>query len=509
MNRFIVFNVFILIFFTGTNAAIQNKVGKLNDFFSAMAKNRDFNGNVLVAENGKIIYQKSFGYADFPGKKLNAPNTLFPIASISKTITATAILQLVEKGKLNLDEPAAKYLPGFIYPEITIRQLLSHTSGMPAYNAFFSSIREQNPEKVFTNEDFISGMIANQKPLIYKPGESWNYDNTNYIVLALILEKVSGESYRGYVEKNILQPAGMTQTRFFSHYFDSEKNKINNLAIPHWFRRIYDDEPVRADTISYISNYWKAYQFYGFGDFISTTRDLLKYDEALYGGKLVGERLLNEAFSPVKLKNGQNNPGNYGLGWTVASDESRGKIVFHSGGAIGLNCILYRNITKHQTVIAFDIANQNANFIAANAIKILNGENASIPKKNLVRIYGQQLVEKGSKIAAETLEKLSKNRANYDLDKDELIRLGYEFLGDVNPFHLPFEPKIGEAIEVFKLCVRLFPGYWNSFDSYGDALARAGKKELAIKMYQKSLELKPDSESGQKALQKLLDDKTK
>jgi CubicO group peptidase (beta-lactamase class C family) len=499
--------IFVFIFLIGTNVSAQKRLKNFDEFFSALARNQDFNGNVLIAEKGRIIYERSFGYADFSAKRLNTKATLFPIASISKTITATAILQQIEKGKLSLNDPAAKYLPDFPYPEITIRHLLSHTSGIAPYNAFFDSVKAENPLKVFTNEDFISGLNANKKPLIYKPGESWNYDNTNFIVLALILEKVSGESYPVYVEKHILQPAKMNQTRFFPYVFDSSKNKIKNLVIPHWYAQIYADEPVRADTMEYVSNYWKTYQFNGFGDYISTTHDLLKYDQALYDGTLLGQKLLQEAFNPVKLNNGKNNSGNYGLGWTIDAKFSSEKRVFHTGGAIGLNCILYRNITKHQTVIAFDIAHSSAFYIAENALKILDGQTVLLPKKKLARVYGKLLVTKGKTIAAEELEKLSKDSANYELDKEDLIRLGYEILGDVNPFHLPFKPRYDEALEVFRQCIKLFPDYWNSYDSYGDALARTGNKKLAVKMYQKSLELKPDSESGKKALQKLLEEK--
>lgn len=509
MKRIINFGLFIFIGFSliPLNISAQKKSKELNEFFTKLAANQNFNGGILVAEKGKIVYEKSFGYADFPNRKLITKNTIFPIASITKTIMATAILQQVEKGKIGLDEPAAKYLSDFPYPKITVRNLLSHTSGLPPYNAFFNSIDEQNPNKVFTNADFIAGLNANKKDLIYQPGESWNYDNINYIVLALILEKVSGESYKNYVGKRILKPAGMKQTFLFPHVFDSSKNNIKNLAISHYFPQMYADAPVRADSIRYVSDYWKTFQFSGFGDYVGTPHDLLKYDEALYSGKLLNEKSLNEAFTPVRLNDGKVNAGNYGLGWTIALDDSLGKVVFHSGGSIGLNCILYRNISKHQTVIFFDIARPTANYAAASALKILNGRPVSPPKKKLVRIYGKLLVTKGEKVASETLEKLINDKENYELDKDELINLGYEFLGDLNTYRLPHTPKYDEAIEVFKQAIKHFPDYWNSYDSYADALARTGKKDLAIENYRKSIELNPANEGGKKRLNELSESK--
>lgn len=476
----------------------------MDEFFQTLAKNQDFNGNILVAEKGKIIYEKSFGYADFQGKKLNRKSAIFPIASISKTILATAILQQVEKGKIRLNDPASEYLPEFPYPEIKVRHLLSHTSGLPPYNAFFKSIVEANPGKILHNSDFLGGLNANKKPLIYKPGTNGNYDNVNFIVLALILEKVSGEKFDEYIVKNILKSAGMKQTFVFQNIFDSSKNNLKNLVIPHIYPQIYADEPVRADSVKYISDYWKTYQFNGFTDYVSTTHDLLKYDEALYHGKLLGEKILNEAFSPVKLDDGKANPGNFGLGWQVASDESLGKSVLHEGSSTGLNSVIYRNIDKHQTVIAFDIAHSTASFMARNALKILNGQTVSLPKKKLVRVYGKTLVTKGKDAAAETLKKWSKDTENYELDKEDLLALGYELLGDLNIYHLSVTPNKELAIEVFKQNVKFFPDYWNSYDSLADALARAGETETAIKMYEKSIELNPNNEGGKKALQRLL-----
>jgi CubicO group peptidase (beta-lactamase class C family) len=511
LKRLILLILFPAIFIslTGTGAFAQTTPDKLGHFFTRLAKNQEFNGSVLVAEKGRILYEKSFGFADFPGKIYNTKNTSFPIASITKTITATAILQQVEKGNLRLDDTAARYLPDFPYPQITIRQLLSHTSGIPSYNAFFDSLRAAEPGRIFTNADFLAGLLANPKPLVYQPGEGWNYDNTNYIVLALLLEKVSGESYGGYIHKHILQPAGMSNTTLFPFLFDSSKNKIRNLVIPHWYPRIYADEPIRADSMPFVSSYWSAYQFEGFSHYNSTIEDILRYDRALAGGTLVNPQLLNEAFGPVRLKNGNPNPGNYGLGWTVEKDDSLGTIVYHVGGAIGLNCILYRNISRQQTVIAYDIAQPSAYFAASSAINILNGQRPPRPKKNLTRIYGKMLVTKGSSIAANTLERFSKDNANYHLEKEELIKLGYEFLGDVNPFRLPMKAQYENALEVFKQCIRLFPDYWNSFDSYGDALARTGNTGLAIQMYEKSIKLNPQNEGGKKALQKLLQQKSK
>jgi CubicO group peptidase (beta-lactamase class C family) len=168
-----------------------------------LVKNQQFSGNVLVIDKNKVVFEQSYGYADHTAKTPNTLNITFPVASITKLFTATAILQLREKGLLKITDPVCKYLPAFPYPEVTIKHLLSHTSGLPPYNAFFDKEKKENPDKVFRNKDFIAGVVANKKPLIYPPGEKGNYDNINYLVLALIVEKVSGNTYENYIYKNI------------------------------------------------------------------------------------------------------------------------------------------------------------------------------------------------------------------------------------------------------------------------------------------------------------------
>jgi tetratricopeptide (TPR) repeat protein len=140
-----------------TKAFTQNKQNDLNKFFSTLYQNQEFNGNVLIAENGKTVYKRSFGFADINGKILNNDNSEFTLASVSKTLTSTAILQLKEKGKLKLDDPLIKYFPDFPYTEITIRLLLSHTSGLPDYDLYKDQM-DKNANKIFSNKDIFTSL---------------------------------------------------------------------------------------------------------------------------------------------------------------------------------------------------------------------------------------------------------------------------------------------------------------------------------------------------------------
>jgi CubicO group peptidase (beta-lactamase class C family) len=483
----------------------QSKQKTIDDYFLALVKNQQFSGNVLVIEENKIVYEKSFGYADYTTKTPNTPNISFPIASISKLLTATAILQLIEKGLLKITDPVIQYLPDFPYPEITLRHLLSHTSGLPPYNAYFDQYKREDPSKVFTNKDFIPGIVANKQPLIYQPGEKGNYDNINFIVLALIVEKLTGIPYKAYIEKNILQRAGMNETSFFPLPEQFNRAQIKNYAFPHVYLHLYDAKPVKSNSIPYVRAYWHSYGFNGFGDYTSTMRDLWKFDNALYSNQLLKQQTLEEAFVPVKLNSGENNADEFGLGWEIEKDTSLGKLVYHSGAAMGLSSNILRNITKHQTVILFDNTHFNAHDNASKVMMLLNGKKVDTPKKSIAKVYGNILLSKGAIAAKESLETLKRDTVNYYLSEDEMNSLGYDFMGNNNPYHLPERHLNRQAVETLKTNVDLFPGSWNAYDSYAEALLAAGQKAEAIKMYQESVKLNPANENGKKILEKLLE----
>lgn len=497
-------SLFCLLIFTGLSVLSQPKKQAIDDYFSALVKNQQFSGNVLVIEKNKIVYEKTFGYADYTTKSPNTPNITFPIASISKIFTATAILQLEEKGLLKINDAASKYLTGFPYSEVTIKHLLSHTSGLPPYNAFFDNEKKENPKKVFTNKDFLRGVISNKQPLIYQPGEKGNYDNINFLVLALIVEKVSGIPYKDYIDNFILEPAGMKETVFFPLPEQFNRSEIKNYAFPHVYLHLYDTIPVKSNSIPYVREYWHSYGFSGFGDYVSTIADLWKFDKALYSNKLLKQTTLAKAFVPTKLNNGENNPDLFGLGWEIEKDTTIGKLVYHSGAALGLSSNILRNVSRHQTIILFDNSHFNAHENATRVMMLLNGKTVDMPKRSIAKVYGTILLHKGAFAARNTLETLKNDTVNYYLSEAEMNSLGYDFLGNNNPYHLPEEHLYKQAVETLKTNVELFPDSWNAYDSYAEALLADGQKEEAIKMYQKSVELNPKNEGGKKVLQKLL-----
>lgn len=474
--------------------AAPSKATALNEYFSSLANNGDLNGNVLVAENGKVIYEKSFGYADYSAKRLNTPATSFPVASVTKTITATAILQLQEKGKLSINDRYGRYFRNFPYPTVTIKQLLSHTSRLPsaAFYQLLDSIQLAKPDTFFTNTDVIPALIALKQPLTGRTDDlnrpSFAYSNLNYYLLALLVEKLTGMPYAAYLRKYIFMPAGMESTSLSEFYFGMDKN----LCREQRFRYLYDEAPERIDTLSEFASVFRVYNLKGHGDVVSTIGDLLKYDEALYNGTLLKERSLRDAYQAVVPGTAANS--GYGLGWSIAHDSSKGKVVLHHGGGIGIEVMLVRNISKRQTIILFDNMKNPAFYTAMNALRILNGERVAPRGKSVAKAYGKTLVKAGIPAARQLLQKLKKDTANYNLSEYEMNLLAYQLM---------WSNRDSLAAEVFKTDLELFPDSWNVYDSYGELLLKIGRKDEAIRMYQKSLQLNPDNENGKSMLERM------
>lgn len=471
---------------------------EIKDFFSTLDKNNLFNGSVLISKSGEDIFSNYYGFSNMEKKEKITEKSQFPIASVSKTFTATAILQLKQKGKLKLDDPVQKYLQDFPYPNISIRHLLSNTSGLGHEYHLFDDIIEQQPEKIITNEDIIPVLIQNKTPLSFSPGDKWEYNNVNFCLAALIVEKIAGISLREYLEKNIFSPAKMNDTFLPKNRKLKEPKQVELYTYPNF----YSLEVVNVQTLKEPFLISEKSNFYGNGGIVSTALDLQKYQKALFSYKLLDKKELDEALRPSKLNDGkiasyrfEDKEISYGLGWEMYSDESNGKIVFHDGSITGLTSILMHNIDKNQTVILLSNS-ASPMFTLSNAIsQLINNKPYVIPVQNLSRVYGS-LLEAGNKEKANQLiEEYLKNPSGYNATERDFNRLGYQFLR---------LQKNDNSLQTFASAVLIFPKSSNIYDSYGETLLQCGKKEDAIKMYQKSVELNPDNENGKKVLKELL-----
>ena len=476
----------------------QNETNEILNYFEKLYSFNQFNGNYVVAKNEKVICKRSVGFGDLDKKTALNKNAQFPIASISKTFTATAILQLKQKNKLKLDDAVQKYLPKFPYANITIRHLLSNTSGLVDYYNLFDSLMIEFPNKLITNSDIIPVLNQNKNLVSFLPGERFQYNNVNFCIAALIVEKVSGLSFGEYIKQYIFRPAKMKNSLVPDNKNIMQTKQVECYSFPN----LYSISLQNVRTISKNFKIEERNNFYGNGGIVSTAADLYKFDQALYNGTLIGKQELEEAFTPMKLNDGKTatyqldeKQVTYGLGWEIYTDEKNGKVVFHDGSLTGLTSILVRNISKQQTIILLENTGSNAVFSASNAIlNILNQQPYKPVTQNFTRLYGSTLVNNSMSEANILLTKFLNNPEKYNVTEREINRLGYELLR---------QNKKTEAIETFSTTTKIFPNSWNAFDSYGEALLLNNQKEEAIKMYQKSLQLNPDNVNGKKVLQKI------
>jgi CubicO group peptidase (beta-lactamase class C family) len=325
---------------------------------SIMATYPDFSGVILLADRGNSIYHKTFGFRNFETKTALDTTSIFELASVSKQFTAMIIMMLKVEGKLNYDDLVEKYIPHLLYPNITIRHLLSHTSGLPDYQAIMDAHWDKT--KVANNNDIIEYLKKYHPEKMFKPNEKYEYSNTGYVLLASVAEKASGKDFITMSQQRIFAPLKMTSTNIRSL---EEKRSIENFALGH----IYVEEKkrfIRADSFP-SSNYtiWLGNRK-GPGRISSTASDLLKWDQALYTEQLIKKETLAEAFTPTKLKN--DSISFYGFGWEI---KNNGKTVLHTGDNPGYKTEIIRHIDQNKTLI---VLSNNAHSNFSNLVKSLD-----------------------------------------------------------------------------------------------------------------------------------------
>lgn len=326
----------ILIFLIGISIILplescqQNPQNVVDKYYNKW----ELNGSVLIAKNGKIVCDTALGYRNIEKKIKADKNTSFYIASLSKSFTATAILMLRQKGLLRLDDKASQYvkLPEYA-TNITIRQLLQHTSGIKDYESLFSKTG-------LTNQDVIHWLYA-QKNLDFAPDSQFKYSNSGYIILSQIIENVSGKSYTTFMNQHIFGPLNMKNT-----YVYEPTIVIQNKALGYNQQKKLDDYSILTT---------------GDGGIYSTPEDLYKFDQALRNFRLLNESSTASMYSPHKLSNGE--LSNYGFAWFI--DQKNGeKSVSHTGGLNGFRAVFWRDLQHNSCVIT--LTNQGDAFPPAN-----------------------------------------------------------------------------------------------------------------------------------------------
>jgi N-acyl-D-amino-acid deacylase len=322
------FLAFILFGMAGVKA---QTVRLLDSALTTLYERQLFNGTALYAERGKIVYKKALGVSNAATGELLKTQSAFNLASVAKQFVAMTTMILQEQGKIRYDDPVRKYLPEFPYAEPTIRHLLTHTSGLPEY--FDLATRHTGTLDTLGNEDILELLVRYKPDLDFSPGERWKYSNTGYILLPLIVEKASGQPFEVFFQQRIAVPLGLKNTQVYHLKLGGQPaDRV------YGFRR-FEGNPIADDLGRFDGTD-------GDGNVYSSVEDLLRWDQALHGEKLVKRATMQEALTPVRLNDGSTYP--YGFGWAIGEG---GTTFSHTGGWAGFRNLIIRTADNSKTLI--------------------------------------------------------------------------------------------------------------------------------------------------------------
>lgn len=349
MNRAFVLVSFIIMFLSCGNSSIgpslpnaphksetlskEQKVmaQRLDSFFTDLNKKNLFNGSILVAKAGTIIYQKSIGLLDKSANYLLSDTSMFQLASVSKVITATAVLLLHERELLDIEKPFTDYFPDFPYAGVRVKDLLNHRSGLPNY-IYTLGAEICKPNYKMTNGEMYTCFVSRKADPYLKPDKRFNYCNTNYALLALLVEKVSGESFQDFLKKELFEPLGMKNT---ATILDLDLGATN-------VTRPYDTrwKPVDFDASDYVLGDKSIY---------STPYDLFLFSEALYNNRVIKRETQELAYTAFSK---ERKLSNYGYGWRLKNfNDPDKKEVYHNGWWHGYRSSFHRRLKDSLTVV--------------------------------------------------------------------------------------------------------------------------------------------------------------
>jgi len=462
----------------------QDKLTKIDELIQIYHDLGKFNGSVLVAEKGKIIYKKGFGMANKEWNIPNKPDTKFRIGSITKQFTSMLIMQLVEEGKIELKGKLTDYLPNYrkdTGDKVTIHHLLTHTSGIPSYTNIPNFLRDVSRDPYSVDEiieKFCSGDFE------FEPGTKYRYNNSGYFLLGAIIDKVTGRAYEDVLKEKILDPLEMKNTGY-DHY----ETIIPNRAAG------YDKTFDGYENAPYLDMMLP----YAAGALYSTVEDLYLWDQALYTEKLLSNKMRELLFKSHTDRLGTS----YGYGWFISKrffpkSKETVNIITHGGGINGFNTLIERMVDdKHLIVLFNNTPGVSLSEMSRAITYILYDKPYQLPLVSIAEVIYKTLNEKDLEAAIKQYEELKREHPKeYNFLPTELNRLGYHLLER--------KKRIKDAIEILKLNVKVHPKYSNGYDSLAEAYMINGEKLLAIKNYAKSLELNPNNRNAVEKLNELM-----
>jgi len=364
-----IFVVFIILFFS--NCEIKKASTDLNaEHYSKLIANFESEGfttgNILIYEKGEVIFQSSKGLRTFDPKDSLTLASQFRLASVSKQFTGMAIMKLKQFGKIEYDQNVNTILSDFPYDNITIKHLLHHTSGIDDYIEVI--------DKKFKSQDYYNGYILGNEEILdifydanldlkFQPGENYEYSNTGYLVLASIVEKISNQHFRDFLNDNFFEPLDMYNTKLYDYKEGYDSNMPN---------RVFGYRETENKNEYELNDYDIVNGVRGDGGIYSTLEDLYKWNMALVNYRVIPKEYLNEGWTSGKLNNGENI--SYGFGWVI-DDDLKHKTVSHNGGWLGFGTHLYNEIDTKSGYIILTNDSSDTAFIIKNKIDDIRSSN--------------------------------------------------------------------------------------------------------------------------------------
>jgi CubicO group peptidase (beta-lactamase class C family) len=456
-----------------------SKADKINQLMQLYQEAGKFNGSVLVAEKGEVIYKRGLGLANMEWNISNQPNTKHRIASITKQFTALLIMQLVEQGKLKLNSPIITYIPD--YPkasgnQITVHHLLTHTSGIPNFRAF--KIFNEISKTKHTPKEIVS--VFKDSTLQFVPGEKFSYSNSGYTLLGVIIENITGKTFEQNLQESIFTPLKMNNSGYDHHDTILEHRSSGYVRHGSGYKN--------ADYIDMSIPY-------AAGSIYSTVEDLYLWDQALYSDKLLSLEYRELMYSKYTSAG----PWHYGYGWIIKEDAKGAldetlRVLEHNGGVNGYNTLISRiPLDKHLIVLINNTGKSPLDEINVAIRNILYDKSYQLPKLSTAFLILKEIKTNGIEAGLEKFEVYRKSD-KYNIDESEMNTIGYELI------------KFGfnkEAIIIFKINTEVFTKSSNAYDSLAETYALIGMNTEALKNYEIALKLNPSNSNAKNQIKKL------
>lgn len=492
---------------------------QVDSFLAPDSAAPDLNGGVMLVAHGAPPLQRVYGLASFSSRAPLVTSSVFQAASLAKPFTAIAILQLRDGGHLRLDQPVHDLLAWFSFPSVTVRHLLTHTSGLPDLE-LYEPIVAGDPEHIVTLADLEAAFRSWPDTLVREVGAAFRYSNVNYQLLAMIIERASGQPFATYMRDRVFRPAGMTSTYVLG---GSAMGPTRAPITNHVRATLFETEPRDVAGVSYLDvRRMRRFRYetvnlgatLGDQNLFTTLDDLRRFDAALTKGSLLSARSLAEAWRPGTLSSGETirdthlNPAygvrcSYGLGWEVCDHPKYGRIVGHGGYNRGIATQFMRS-TEHRFALALFDNGDSGDFSLKVGGVLAIAHADSTPqldrRRSISRAYGEALLRSGPNPARALFMRLRDMPDRWRFNGDGLNQLGYDLLFNG---HEELSP------EPFQLNVELHPDNGDYFDSLGEAFAALGRTDEAITAYSRALALDPNNLNAREVLTRLVAQKSR